>query len=121
MAIRILIVDDSPTVVNLLSMMLKRQGFEVATAGDGRDALAFLSKQPADLIITDVNMPNMDGLTLISHIRQQESLKDLPIIVLSTEGAKHDQSEGARRGADVYLVKPVSPEQLVGQVRQLLK
>jgi len=101
--------------------MLKQEGYLVETARDGLEGLDKLSRQPVDLIVTDVNMPRMDGLKFIESVRKQEAYLHLPIIVLSTESDPQDKHEGLRRGANVYLTKPVRPQDLVKHVRQLLE
>ncbi len=120
MPARILLVEDSPTILNLLSMVLRQYGFAVNTAYDGVEALEILSHEKADLIITDVNMPRMDGFTLISRVRAQKALAKVPIIVLSTESEDHDRQRGEAAGADLYLTKPVQPQVLVEHVRRLM-
>ncbi len=120
MALRVLAVDDSPTMLNMLGMMLRQQGYETLTAKDGLEALQRLQNQPVDLVITDVNMPNMDGFALITAIRANPSWSGMPIIVLSTEAAPQDHRAGLRRGADLYVTKPVKPADLMAMVRSLL-
>ncbi|MFO8031213.1 MAG: response regulator [Desulfohalobiaceae bacterium] len=118
---QILIVDDSKTVRNLLAFILKKEGYHVLAAEDGLEGLEKLySAQIVDLIICDVNMPRMDGFTFIQNVREQESYRDLPIIVLSTEGQEKDIQTGMRLGANQYLVKPAQPEKLVRNVKMLL-
>ncbi len=116
----ILLVEDSPTIRNLLRLMLKQHGFTVSTACDGLEGLEVLSQNQVDLVITDVNMPRMDGFTFISRIRAQPAYTRLPIIVLSTESASRDRQEGVNLGADLYLTKPVPPQVLVAEVEKLL-
>ncbi|MBC7355993.1 MAG: two-component system, chemotaxis family, chemotaxis protein CheY [Desulfomicrobiaceae bacterium] len=122
MAKHILIVDDSKTVRNLVAFILKKEGFKVTAAEDGIDGLEKLysAKQPVDLLISDVNMPRMDGLTFIRTVREQEAYRDLPIIVLSTEGQEQDIQSGLRLGANMYMVKPAQPEKLMRNVKMLL-
>ncbi|MFP4392347.1 MAG: response regulator [Desulfohalobiaceae bacterium] len=118
---QVLIVDDSKTVRNLLAFILKKEGYRVLAAEDGLEGLEKLySAQMVDLIICDVNMPRMDGFTFIQNVREQESYRDLPIIVLSTEGQEKDIQTGMRLGANQYLVKPAQPEKLVRNVKMLL-
>jgi two-component system chemotaxis response regulator CheY len=117
---RILVVEDSPTILNLLSLMLRQEGYEVLTARDGLEALEQLDQAAAQLMITDVNMPRMDGFKLIQRVRSRDGGGGLPIIVLSTEREDRDQAQGLQAGADVYLTKPIQPERLLGQVRELL-
>ena len=95
MSKHVLIVDDSRTVRNLVAFIMKREGLRVTTAEDGLDGLEKLYSNPdIDLIISDVNMPGMDGFTFIKNVREQEAYRDLPIIVLSTEGQERDIQQG---------------------------
>ena len=117
----ILIVDDSKTVRNLVAFIMKKEGFKVTTAEDGLDGLEKLySSAAVDLIVSDVNMPRMDGLTFIKTVREQEAYKDIPIVVLSTEGQDKDIKTGLTVGANLYMVKPAQPEKLVRNVKMLL-
>ena len=117
----ILIVDDSKTVRNLVAFIMKKEGFKVTTAEDGLDGLEKLySLGQVDLIVSDVNMPRMDGLTFIKTVREQESYRDIPIVVLSTEGQDKDIQTGLTVGANLYMVKPAQPEKLVRNVKMLL-
>ena len=117
----ILIVDDSKTVRNLVAFIMKKEGFKVTVAEDGLDGLEKLySLEKVDLIISDVNMPRMDGFTFIKTVREQEAYRDVPIIVLSTEGREKDIQTGIGLGANLYMVKPAQPEQMVKNVRMLL-
>ncbi len=117
----ILIVDDSKTVRNLLAFIMKREGFRVTMAEDGLDGLEKLySAGELDLIISDINMPRMDGFTFIKNIREQENFRDIPIIVLSTEGQEDDIQRGLNLGANLYMVKPAQPEKLVRNAKMLL-
>lgn len=117
----ILIVDDSKTVRNLVAFIMKKEGFKVTTAEDGLDGLEKLyGGGDVSLIISDVNMPRMDGLTFIKTLREQEAYRDLPIIVLSTEGEDKDINTGLSVGANVYMVKPAQPDKLVRNAKMLL-
>lgn len=121
MAKHILIVDDSKTVRNLVAFILKKEGFKVTAAEDGLDGLEKLySAQSVDLIVSDVNMPRMDGLTFIKTLREQEAYRDIPIVVLSTEGQDKDIQTGLTVGANLYMVKPAQPEKMVRNVKMLL-
>lgn len=116
----ILIVDDSKTVRNLVAFIMKNEGYKVTMAEDGLDGLEKLfSADKIDLIISDVNMPRMDGFTFIKNVREQEAYKDLPIMVLSTEGRPTDIELGMQLGANLYMVKPAQPEKMVKNVRML--
>ncbi len=117
----ILIVDDSKTIRNLVAFIMKREGFRVTMAEDGLDGLEKLySAGKLDLIISDINMPRMDGFTFIKNIREQKNFRDIPIIVLSTEGQEDDIQKGLRLGANLYMVKPAQPEKLVRNAKMLL-
>ncbi|OBQ57478.1 response regulator [Halodesulfovibrio spirochaetisodalis] len=117
----ILVVDDSKTVRNLVAFIMKNEGFKVTTAEDGLDGLEKLySCGAVDLIITDINMPHMDGFTFIENVRKQDAYRDLPIVVLSTEGQEQDIKLGMSLGANLYMVKPAQPEKMVRNVRMLL-
>ncbi|EPR37303.1 response regulator receiver protein [Desulfovibrio sp. X2] len=120
MSKNILIVDDSKTVRNLVAFIMKKEGFKVTTAEDGLDGLEKLYSNAYDLIISDVNMPRMDGFTFIKTVREQETYRDIPIIVLSTEGQEKDIQMGLNLGANLYMVKPAQPEKMVKNVKMLL-
>ncbi|WP_028587303.1 response regulator [Desulfocurvus vexinensis] len=121
MSKHILIVDDSKTVRNLVAFIMKKEGFKVTTAEDGLDGLEKLySLESVDLIISDVNMPRMDGFTFIKTVREQDAYRDVPIIVLSTEGQDKDIQKGLGLGANLYMVKPAQPEKMVKNVKMLL-
>lgn len=121
MSKHILIVDDSKTVRNLVAFIMKKEGFTVTTAEDGMDGLEKLyGAGMVDLIISDINMPRMDGFTFIKTVREQEAYRDVPIVVLSTEGQEHDIQQGLSLGANLYMVKPAQPDKMVKNVRMLL-
>ncbi len=122
MAKHILIVDDSKTVRNLVAFIMKKEGFKVSTSEDGLDGLEKLynADTKVDLIISDVNMPRMDGFTYIKSVREQADYRDIPIIVLSTEGQEKDIQTGLGLGANLYMIKPAQPEKMVRNVKMLL-
>jgi len=121
MSKHILVVDDSKTVRNLVAFILKNEGFKVTTAEDGLDGLEKLySMQQIDLILSDVNMPRMDGFTFIRSVREQTAYRDVPIIVLSTEGQEKDIQTGMSLGANLYMVKPAQPDKMVRNIKMLL-
>ena len=121
MSKHILIVDDSKTVRNLVAFIMKKEGFSVTTAEDGLDGLEKLfAAEHIDLIISDVNMPRMDGFTFIKTVREQEAYRDMPIVVLSTEGQERDIQQGLSLGANLYMVKPAQPEKMVKNILMLL-
>lgn len=118
----IMIVDDSPTVLKFVSYSLKNSGFKVITALDGMDALEKLAalNQGIDLIITDLNMPNMDGYELISTLRRNDKFGGMPIIILSSEEDEADKRKGEDVGADSYLTKPFKSSVLLYEVSKFL-
>ena len=121
MSKHILIVDDSKTVRNLVAFILKAEGFKVTTAEDGLDGLEKLyAMQSVHLILSDINMPRMDGFTFIAQVREQDIYKDIPIIILSTEGEERDIQKGIQLGANLYMVKPAQPEKMVRNIKMLL-
>lgn len=119
----ILVVDDSVTVVKFISVALKSKGFSVITASDGMEALEKISSLPREvaLIITDLNMPNLDGYKLIETLRQNQTYRYTPIVILSTEGEAGDMERGISIGANSYLVKPFKPSLLLAEVSKYLK
>ena len=119
---RILIVEDSPTMRQLLVFALKRlKGAEIVEAQDGMDGLRKVTSDHFDLALVDINMPVMDGLKLISLIREEEALKQMPIVVITTEGAKEDRDRALALGADEYLTKPIQANKVLALARTLLK
>jgi two-component system chemotaxis response regulator CheY len=119
---RILIVEDSPTMRQLLVFALRRlKGVEIVEAQDGMDGLRKVSSDHFDLALIDINMPVMDGLKLISLIRGEESLRSIPIVVITTEGAKEDRERALSLGANEYLTKPIQANHVLTVVKGLLK
>lgn len=118
---RLLLVDDDPNLILLVKDYLEFQGYEVATAENGREALEILDRQVPDMIICDIMMPEMDGYALIEKIRQDSRLSWIPVMFLSAKGQSQDRVKGLNTGADVYLVKPFEPEELVAQVESSLR
>ena len=117
----IFIVDDSPTILMSLKTNLEMHGFKVETASDGQDAVNKLNNGAnPDLIITDLNMPRMDGFKLIEYIRQMRTFRFKPILVLTTESQLQKRQEAKRLGATGWLVKPVSGNDLIKVIRKVL-
>jgi two-component system chemotaxis response regulator CheY len=116
---RILTIDDSRTMRDMLRMTLVDAGYVVMQAVDGQDGLAVLSKERFDVVITDINMPKLDGYGVIRHMRADASYDDTPILVLSTENDQKTKDIGRDAGATGWLVKPFDPDQLVEIVRQV--
>ena len=116
----ILAVDDSVTMLQTISLALEKEGYNVVTAKDGMDAISVLKGgEKFHVIITDVNMPNMDGITLTAEIRKLSQYKFTPIIILTTESQAGKKDEGKQAGATGWIVKPFKPEQLVAVVRRV--
>ena len=117
-----LIVEDSPTMRQLLAFTLRRlKECRIIEAVDGVDALKKLTTERVDLVITDINMPMMDGLKLISLIRGNARTRTLPIIIVTTEGAEEDRKRGLALGADAYIAKPIQPSELLKTIASLLE
>ncbi len=110
---RILTVDDSKTMRDMVSFTLKSAGFDVVEAEDGAKALDLLAGTAVDVIITDINMPNMDGVTLVQRLRAQQRFKATPILILTTEGGADKKAQGRSAGATGWIVKPFAPEKLL--------
>lgn len=121
MAGKILIVDDSSSMRQLVSFTLKDAGYEVSEAVDGKDALGKAEATAFDMIITDLNMPSMDGIELIHHLKNKDIYKFKPIVMLTTESQESKKQEGKSAGASGWIVKPFTPEQLVKVVKKFLK
>jgi two-component system chemotaxis response regulator CheY len=119
MAKRVMTVDDSRTMRDMVSFTLRQAGFDVTEAEDGVKALEALGKAPVDVVITDLNMPNMDGVTLIRRLRADPKLRSLPILMLTTEGDANKKAEGKSAGATGWLVKPFDPVKLVDVVKRV--
>jgi len=118
----ILIVEDSPTMRQLISFALKRiRGVRIVEAGDGVDGLKKISAEKFDMIFTDINMPVMDGLKLISLVRDDANHKGIPIVVITTEGAQEDRQRALALGANDYITKPIQPNRILDVAKQLLK
>jgi len=118
----ILIVEDSPTMRQLISFALKRiRGVRIVEAGDGVDGLKKISAERFDMIFTDINMPVMDGLKLISLVREDATHRGVPIVVITTEGAQEDRQRALALGANDYITKPIQPNRILEVAKQLLK
>jgi two-component system chemotaxis response regulator CheY len=121
MAKTILIVDDSSSLRTVVKMALTRAGYEVLEAGDGVEGLAQLDKTPkVHLIVSDVNMPNMDGITFVTQVKQHPRHKFTPVIMLTTEGQDAKKEQGRAAGAKAWIVKPFNPPQLLDAVAKLI-
>ncbi len=119
MAKTIMIVDDSASMRRVVGIALKGAGYDVLEGCDGKDALAKLTGQKVHLIISDVNMPVMDGITFLKTVKQNPTYKFTPVIMLTTESEESKKREGQAAGARAWVVKPFQPEQLVNAVQRL--
>jgi len=116
-----LVVEDSPTMRQLICFALRRiKDLEVVEADDGVDGLKKLSAGKFNIIITDINMPVMDGLKLVSMVRNDETYADIPIVIITTEGAAEDRQRALSLGANAYITKPIQAPQVISCVKELL-
>lgn len=116
----ILVADDSPTIRKFVAVSLNMQGFEVITVNDGMEAVEKLPQSKIDLVITDLNMPNMDGYELIKAIRASDENAEIPIIILSSLSGSAEIERGMKSGANSYLVKPFDPKRIQYEVAKYL-
>ncbi len=120
MAKTIMTIDDSASIRQVVGITLKKAGYDVIEANDGKDALGKLKGQKVHLIVCDVNMPNMDGITFLKEIRQVAAYKFTPIIMLTTESQAAKKEEGRAAGARAWVVKPFKPEQMLAAIEKLV-
>jgi len=120
---RVLIVEDSATMRSLLASTLEELdvAVKVTEANSGFEALRFLPREEFDLVVTDINMPDINGLELVSFIKSNDRYRSIPLIIVSTEGSDRDREKGIELGADAYMVKPFEPEELREIARDLLE
>ncbi len=119
MAKKILVVDDSASLRQVVGIALKGAGYEVVEACDGKDGLAKLAANKVNLIISDVNMPNMDGITMVKTLKAMPENRFMPIIMLTTESQEATKLQGQAAGAKAWVVKPFKPEQMLDAVSKL--
>jgi two-component system chemotaxis response regulator CheY len=119
MAKTIMVVDDSASMRQVLGIALQGAGYDVLQSIDGVDALAKLKGQKVNLIISDVNMPNMDGITFLKAVKQMPAYKFTPVIMLTTVSGEDSKAEGRAAGARAWVCKPFAPQQLVDAVQRL--
>ncbi|MFO0523373.1 MAG: response regulator [bacterium] len=115
-----MIVDDSSSMRQVVGIALKSAGYDVLEGCDGRDALAKLDGRKVHLIISDVNMPNMDGITFLKEVKKHASYKFTPVIMLTTESQESKMNEGRAAGAKAWMVKPFKPAQILDAVSKLV-
>lgn len=118
---RIMVVDDSGMTRKMISFTISREGFEVETAENGVDALEKLYRAGFDLVIMDMNMPQMDGMELLKHLRGDNQYKAVPVVVLSSNSGPDEIQKAMKAGANFYLIKPTDSDKLVQCVKKLLK
>jgi two-component system chemotaxis response regulator CheY len=116
-----MIVDDSASMRQLVAFTIKDAGYDVLLAENGRDALEKMARAKVDMVITDLNMPEMDGITLIRELRGKADYKFVPIVMLTTESQEAKKQEGRAAGASGWIVKPFSPSQLMDVVKKFVK
>jgi len=118
---QLLLIDDDPNLILLVKDYLELRGYEVTTAKNGREALRVLEKNIPNLIICDVMMPEMDGYAFVKRVRDNPQTSYLPVLFLSAKGQIQDRVTGLNTGADVYMIKPFEPDELVAQIEASLK
>ena len=121
MSKRILTVDDSSSIRQMVGFTLKQAGYEVVEACDGIDALEKVKSTPVSMALVDLNMPRMDGITLIKHLRADNGHRFIPIVMLTTESQQEKKMEGKSAGATGWIVKPFKPNQLISVVQKVLR
>ena len=119
MAKTIMVVDDSISIRQVVGIALKQAGYDVIEGVDGKDALAKLTGQKVNLIISDVNMPNMDGIAFVRELKTRPAYKFTPVLMLTTESQEDKKEQGKAAGAKAWMVKPFKPEALVAAVQKL--
>jgi len=117
---KILIVDDDKTTRKLLSLYLKRSGFEVSTAENGLNALEKLGSESVQLVLTDLNMPYMDGIEFLKAMKSNPGTSHIPALMLTTESDEEERRRAIEAGADGYLTKPATAEVVAGQIRKMI-
>ncbi len=120
MSATILAVDDSASMRQMVSFTLKHAGYTVIEASDGRQALDLARAHSVNLVLTDVNMPEMDGITLVRELRQLDAYKFVPMLMLTTEAGQDKKLQGKAAGATGWLVKPFNPEKLLATIAKVL-
>ena len=120
MSRKMLTVDDSPSVRKLVKFTLKAKGYQVSSAADGAEALDLVKQEDFDAIILDINMPRMNGLEFLKHIKAHDQYASIPVIMLTTEGQDDDKDKAVALGATAYMVKPFKPTQLLTLLEKIV-
>lgn len=117
----VLIVDDSPVIRRVMSVTLERNGYEVALAEDGQEAIDMLDRlgTSVDMVFADISMPEMDGMTMLRQIRQNETLRHLPVVILTAIGKERDRIRALHEGANMVLTKPSSSQEIIATLKKL--
>ena len=118
---RIAIIEDEADIVEMVRYNLRKEGFEVESFSRGREGLESLRRNPPDLLLLDIMLPDLDGLSICRQLRADERLKELPVVFLTARGEEIDRVVGLEIGADDYVVKPFSPRELVARVKAILR
>ncbi len=119
MAKTIMVIDDSASIRQVLTIVLKNGGYDVIEACDGKDALDKIFGKKVNLVLCDVNMPNMDGISFVRNLKASPSHRFTPVVMLTTESAESKKAEGKQAGAKAWMVKPFKPEQMLDAVSKL--
>ncbi|MBI2413772.1 MAG: response regulator [Deltaproteobacteria bacterium] len=120
MAKTIMVIDDSASIRQVVNLTLKKAGYDVIEACDGQDAISKLQGQKINLMICDVNMPNMDGISFLKNVKTNTSYRFTPVIMLTTESQENKKQEGKMAGAKAWVVKPFKPEQMLEAISKLI-
>ena len=118
---KILAVDDSKAIRTMMKIVLESEGHKVALMEDGVEAMKFARERTADLVISDLNMPNMGGMSLATNLRRLENYKNVPILIMTTESADYKKQKAKNSGANGWIQKPVEQEKLIRAVNKVLK
>jgi two-component system chemotaxis response regulator CheY len=118
---KILVVDDCATTRKLLGLYLKSKGYEVVTAENGLDAIEKVGKESVNLVLSDLNMPYMDGIELVRSLRAEPDTSDLPIVMVTTEADPEEKERAFRAGANGYMIKPVTAEMVAQSIKEIMK
>ncbi|MCG8390145.1 MAG: response regulator [Cytophagales bacterium] len=118
---KVLVVDDSESIRELVGMTLESEGYQVHKSADGVEALDHLTSTEVDLVITDLNMPNMDGISLVREIRKDDAKTGLPVLLLTTESQVAKKDEARQAGATGWIVKPFAQDRLLAVVKKILR
>ncbi len=118
---KVLIVDDEPHMLRVTELSIKKGGYQIVIGRNGKEALALAAREQPDLIVMDVSMPEMDGLTALTQLKAKPETAKIPVIMLTVRGQALTRSQATNSGAAVYLTKPFSPSQLLVEVKRLLE